>query len=212
MLQFRLQYFGSFTLLLPLCVLAQDLCSRYPTRRRWIAPSLACGVGLAYLPSLGAANAVYPAGGDFQYELLRPVYQPLHDICAKAPGIVLAEHGDGHYIRYHSDCSVMANNFILTPQHEQKIGETDVLLGGSVASLLTRAPYVRYLLVRRSDNVLLPPGQGCYPQCVENRGLTQQLLIDAPPFPPQVRLIHELWMMNGSRREPLARLFEIIKP
>ncbi len=35
---------------------------------------------------------------------------------------------DGHYIRFHTDCSVIANNFLVTPQHEQKYMEASRLL------------------------------------------------------------------------------------
>lgn len=210
MLQFRLHYFGSFALSLPLCLLVQDLSAQRPTGRRWLVPLAAGGMGLACLPSLAAVTTSYPLGGDFQYELTRQIYPALHAQCARAPGIVLAEHGDGHYIRYHSDCSVMANNFILTAQHQQKVLETESLLASSLATVRERAPAVRYLLLRRGDNLMLPVGQSCYPQCAENQGLRQALLIDGPPFPPGVRLLAQLWWRNGERTEPLARLFEVL--
>jgi hypothetical protein len=209
LLQFRLHYFGSFALYLPLCLLVQDVIERSPTKGRWLVPLFAGAVGLACWPSLAAVTTVYPLGADFQYALTRSIYQPLHELCSRAPGIVLAEHGDGHYIRYHTDCAVMANNFILTPQHQRKVLETQALLDSSLATVRSRAPDVRYLLLRRGDNVMLPVAQSCFPHCVENQGLRQELLIDGPPFPPGVRLIAQIWWQNGQRQEPLARLFEV---
>jgi len=48
----------------------------------------------------------------------------------------------------------------------------------------------------------------CFPQCPANAGLRHELL-EGNPVAPNLRLLGEVAFEKGSRREPLARLFEI---
>ena len=41
----------------------------------------------------------------------------------------------GHYIRYYTECSVMADNFLLTAQHMQKVDEAQRLFSLPAAEL-----------------------------------------------------------------------------
>jgi hypothetical protein len=201
--QYRLEYFGSFALILPWCLLFDDLASATPSpRARQLG--LAAAIVAAILPGLQNLRAVPPLGGDLQYMLTRPIYPALKAACAARPGVILAEPGDGHYIRFHTECSVIANNFILTPQHVQKIRQTGELLAAPLSDVLARAPYVRYVYVRRVDNVL-DDVRGCGVGCPENRGLRMELLSGAPPA--RLRLLMEVRMPDS---QPLARLFEVI--
>jgi len=218
--QIRFEYFGSFALYLPWCLLANDLQRRSQVARR-IAP-LALGILLllTYLPSVSTIRPRSPLGTDNLYVFTRPIYPVLHKACAARPGIVLAEYNEGHFITYHSDCSVIADGFILTRQHQEKVLQAHELLGLSLNQLLEKAPYVRYILVRRADAFLAPGGKRCWPECPENVGLRQELLVDAPPYPAQVKLLSEASLRRmkgadadaGELREPFARLFEIVHP
>ena len=67
----------------------------------------------------------------------------------------------------------------------------------------------------------LPPTVSAVGQnCPENVGLRQELLVDAPPYPAQVKLLSEASLRvmkktdadEGEQREPFARLFEIVRP
>jgi hypothetical protein len=149
-----------------------------------------------------------PLASDFQYHLTRGVYPALKAACAARPGVVLADYVDGHYIRFHSECSVISDMFILTRQHEEKIRESEALLAGSFAELLERAPYVRYIYVRRADNVL-DDARGCGVACPENRGLRMELLARDAPHPGRLRLLIDLRLQAGTGSQPLARIFEI---
>jgi hypothetical protein len=202
--QYRLEYFGSFALILPLCLLFDDLRRAAAGSSRAGSLGLGAAIVAATLPGLLQLRVVDPLGSDLQYMLTRAVYPALKTACAAHPGVVLAEHGDGHYIRFHSECSVIADNFILTPQHVQKIRESEVLLSGSLAEVRARAPYVRYVLVRRGENVL-DDVRGCGLGCPENRGLRMELLSKEPPA--RLRLLHEVRLPDS---QPLARLFEIL--
>jgi hypothetical protein len=46
---------------------------------------------------------------------------------------------EGHFITYHSDCSVIADGFILTRQHQEKVLQAHELLGLSLNQLLEKA-------------------------------------------------------------------------
>jgi len=154
-----------------------------------------------------------PIGGDASYMLTRSMYPALHTACAQRPGVVLASFNEGHYITYHSDCSVIADGFILTRQHQQKVLEVRRLLQSNLDEVLTEAPYVRYIYVRRADDILAVGSSRCYPKCPENAGLRQQLLVDGPPFPPQLKLLAEKKLQIGENVEvePYARLFEVVR-
>jgi hypothetical protein len=206
--QFRLEYFGSFALFLPWLVIVTAALDRYPHRRRQLY-TLSFTIALvAYLPSLNAARANLPPGNDINYFLLRDIYPVLHEACQAESGVVLAEPGDGHYIIYHSACAVISNNFILTPQHERKVVESKALLTASLDSVLRNAPWLRYIYVRRADNIYDYPG--CYPACDENAGLRSELLSRQLPADHRLRLLYEKRIQRGDRDEPMARLFKII--
>jgi|KBSMisStandDraft_5_1062788.scaffolds.fasta_scaffold02446_12 hypothetical protein len=209
---FRFHYFGSFALILPLCRLIDDarelrpeLFASWP--RRIALGAIAVVPLLACLPHLLYA---YPLGDSAQYNLMRPVYAALGAACRKSPGVVLAESNDGHPIRFHTECSVIADNFITTPQHVAKVALSETLLAGSASEVMRDAPYVRYILVRRADDVL-DADRRCGMQCPENAGLRRELLLAAEP-PKGLRLLNEFQVRRGDRVEPYARLFEVLPP
>lgn len=207
---FRLHYFGTFALILPLCLLIDDVrrghLVRFLQGKRvlWLEGLTV----VLLLPSLLGLFQRHPIGTDYQYMLIRPIYPLLEAACRDAPGVVLAEHGDGHPIRYHSECSVIADNFITTPQHVEKIRLSEELLREPLAVVLQRAPYVRYILVRRADN-LLDDAYRCGVDCPENAGLRRELMVLEPATQGPLKLLAEIRYQRGNQVEPLARLFEI---
>lgn len=205
--QFRLQYFGSFTLYLAWCVVAQRWISSHPEQARKIATMMVATAALSYIVPLRALNETHPAGGSIDYMVTHEVYPVLREVCAKAPGVVLAELGDGHHITYHSSCSVTANMFIMTPQHQRKVLENNALFRASVDEVLTRAPYLRYILVRRADNIF--DTKSCYPQCPQNVGLRHELLSASALHSSRVSLLFEKRIDRGNMQEPLLRLFAV---
>ena len=96
------------------------------------------------IPALPADTS--PATDNFRG--LRPILEDLQKACATDPGIVLADNDAGHYIRYYTQCSVIANNFLLTRQHEEKIRQIDYLTSLPASALPGVAPFVRYILLR----------------------------------------------------------------
>ncbi len=206
--QARLAYFGGFVLWLAPCVLFAHYT---PPRHRRAALVLFAALMLAaQVPGLLRLNVQLTPGGDISYQLLRGIYLELGTRCEQAPGIVLTEHDSGHYITFHSACSVLADNFILTPQHERKLVLVEQLMGGSVAQLLRDAPYVRYLLVQRADDPTRAQRSSCWPHCAAHVGLRHELMEVRTPFPPRLKLLAEQLIVRNGVKEPLARLFEIL--
>jgi hypothetical protein len=207
--QYRLNYFGSWVSYLPLCLVFDTLRSRWSTRGPLTVGAAALLWVAALAPAVAELRRPLPAGGDFDYALTQSIYPTLASACDARPGIVLADHNDGHYISYHSRCAVMADNFILTPQHEEKIREVNALLRLPLVEVLRRAPsQLRYIYVRRDDNIY---ASDCGRRtCLENAGLRQELLFGPPPDPTLLRLIGEInFKRSPSGTEPLARLYEV---
>lgn len=147
--QLRMHYFGSFVLYLPWLLLAQASIERWPERRKLVMLSVSLLFLLAYWPAGRYQLALpMPLAGDANFRALRPILEDLRKACAQDPGIVLADNDAGHFIRYYTDCSVIANNFLLTRQHEQKIKQIDYLTSVPANAFPGVAPYVRYILIR----------------------------------------------------------------
>jgi hypothetical protein len=147
--QLRLHYFGTFVLYLPLLTVVQWGLQRWPQRQRPIVLGVSLAFLLAYwMPARATLTAVGEPAGDGTFRVLRPILEDLRKACAQDPGIVLADNDAGHYIRYYTDCSVVANNFLLTPQHAQKIRQMDYLTSLPANAFPGAAPFVRYILLR----------------------------------------------------------------
>ena len=80
----------------------------------------------------GAERLVRVAVSDFHSRCVQA--------CAEDPGVVLADTNAGHYIRYFTDCSVIANNFLLTEQQFQKADEVYRLFALPHEQLTRQAP------------------------------------------------------------------------
>ena len=147
--QFRLHPFGSWAMLVGSALILQYGLSR--TR----LPVLAgVAIGLAVVAVAIQPAMKYrlfqdrPPGLTRDYAIVRPLFPSLADACAENAGAVLSYNDDGHYVRYHTDCSVMTNNFLMTPLHERKIREADTLLQMTPQQFLAAEPGIDYLFVR----------------------------------------------------------------
>lgn len=149
MIQVRLGSLGVVFLYLPLLLLAQ----RATATRRWdgrrVAGVMALLIVLAYLPTF-----MFQLGGrripamDQNYSSSRFVLSALAKACATEPGVVLASPGDGHLVRFFTECAVVSNNFRLTQTDQRKIADSLRLIGQPAAVLQAEAPYVKYVLAR----------------------------------------------------------------
>jgi hypothetical protein len=148
--QFRLHYFGSFAVLLGWAVLLNEKFTF--AQRKPMLTTLAgmLIVVLGFYPGIDEKiSSRYALGLDPAYQDLFGLFGPLKDSCATDPGTVFTDNNFGHYIHYHTDCSVIANNFLMTPLHEEKIREMQALMVLSPEEFLEAAPAdVRYIFAR----------------------------------------------------------------
>ena len=155
--------------------------------------------------------ASHDLGFDVDYEVAVELFDALGAACDKAPGVALASNNFGHPVRYHSACSVIANNFLLTPQHEDKIRELQHAWSLSPEALLESRPDIRYVLVVLSDLYLYTETGLRQPTLAElaqsNPPLAIALTLD-PDLPEAYELIAERPLDDG-RKYAAARLFRI---
>jgi hypothetical protein len=173
---------------------------------------------LLYTPGFKRIFERKALANDVYYQITRAIYPALADACDHIPGTVLAEPFDGHYIRYHSRCSVIANPFLVTPLNEAKFLEERRLLDLPAARLQAQAPYVKYVFVRRKNifytqadgsRVTMPEGNPNDPDPLLVREL---LATPAAQLPPHFRLIKELYFSKDEHTLPYARLFALDGP
>lgn len=206
LLQFRLHYFGAIFLYLPLLYLADRTTG--PRRKAAIGGAVAL-LALAQVPALATLRMPPPPGGSADYALTRAMFGPIHEACRRAPGVLLADANDGHYLRFHADCPTIASNLLLSARDSAKARQAEELMRATVATVRREAPYVRYLYVRRNDNFY---ASECGVACPENRGLRQALLGDTLPPEPGLRLLAELRLPVAKGRTAVVARFFALAP
>jgi len=210
--QHRFHYFGSLAMYLPILVWADRRYER-TGRMVWVMAAAAL-LAAAYYPNVrhGLAGGLQ-LGNDVYYKMTRLAMPALADACSKDPGIVLARNNEGHFIRYHTDCSVIANNFLLTEQHFEAIRRVDALFGMTPEQLLASGFPVDYVFVRARGIVLIredgsiglvPPEEAT----IVSDTLTDHLLWgDVVRVPPEFQMIAEVKVPGGSYQ--YARIWKI---
>jgi hypothetical protein len=154
LMQFRFHYYGSLGLYLPLLLWVHSSATE-----RWRTPLVVAAfalIAVLYYPAVRhGLTGGRQLGNDVYYLMTRMALVPLADACKKDPGIVLARNNDGHYIRYHTECSVIANNFLLTEQQFDAARRVDALFQMTPAQLVASSFPVKYVLVRARGIVLV---------------------------------------------------------
>jgi asparagine N-glycosylation enzyme membrane subunit Stt3 len=212
--QFRLHPFGSWVLFLGGMLLVDELRARFDTSYLIASAASILILAIAFQPALRSQLFfIYSAGGTRDYAAARFLFPSLAAACSSHGGTVLSYSDDGHYIRYHTDCSVLTNNFLMTPLHEKKILEGSVLLEMTPEQFIQFAPDVRYIFVRMYGVYDLKP-TGWQPALVGDVIARNSLLFVALTFsqtvPDGFRLIAEA-RVDDDRDFAYARVFEVIR-
>ena len=213
--QIRLQYFGSFALLIGLPLLLQHYL---PAMRSHELVATFVALIIVFIAWQKPLNDQLFAGQnlsfDIEYELGVDLFPVLADACANTPGIALATNNMGHPVRYHSECSVIANNFLLTTQHEEKIRELNALWAMQPDELALKRPDVRFVLVILSDVYLKTDSGLREPTMRELASVNPRLamsLVFNENLPESFELLAERRLDDG-RDFAFARLFRINPP
>lgn len=219
MMQVRMHYFGTFALFLPWIIVAQEIGERRPElhKRSLLITSLILLLAYAQVIRYQLV-APLPRAGDTGFAPLYPVFEPLRRACAEDPGVVLADTNSGHYIRYFTNCSVIANNFLLTKQQFDKADEVDRLFALPPEELPKKAPFVKYVLTRAGDIGTKSNGEFQYRFFGPYKpGLSQKLLLTPlDSIPPGYELLYRVTMTkrraNSERtvEVPYARLYKVV--
>jgi hypothetical protein len=206
--QFRFYYFGLFALIAGTFLIIDLLRSS----RGWHRGAVFVGafglLALAYQPALQQRLfTIFAISADPDYETAIALYFKLGEVCAEDPGLVLASNNEGNAILFHSDCSVVANNFFLDASDQEKIDRIAGLMTSSPANLLAVEPPIRYLFLRRG-NFSVPTDDG--PRVDTRNRIVSEILLAASP-PPGFELLTTVYTKDRPDAEPEihARLYRL---
>ncbi|MGB5579794.1 MAG: hypothetical protein WBM68_04465 [Woeseia sp.] len=214
--QYRLNYFGLPFLLIGPAYLLHTSTWVGSQKRLYVAFASMLVFAVMFQPPLrGPLFVTYPLGGDHIYAQTYSLLKPLREHCKQKPGVVAAASQFGHYIRFHSDCSVIANNFLLTPLHFAKVAEVNSLFHMTPQELRAARPDVRYVLAFLSDAYEMRDGQvrfKAFDDIAErNPALILGLFFAETPA-TGFNGIGEVSVDTGAgQKVVLARLYEIVR-
>ncbi len=204
--QFRFYYFGLFALITGCLVAVQPLIARFAAHRGLIVVGLFAALLIAYQPPLRhKLFDVYALGAAPLYERARPIFLELAQRCSDMPGLVLANQHDGNYLLFHTDCSVVANTFMLTQEDEARIDEIRELMRLTPAALRTSRPDIRYVVLRIADFIVERDGR--YELDPDARLATALLMNPQPP--EGFELVQTITLENNGEARLYAKAFAI---
>jgi len=217
LMQMRLNYFGLAFLLSAPFFYAEKIWPAAGRKRALIALAATVVLAVAFQPPLsGGLFKKYPLAGDHLYHSIRPLLPVLQDECKKQPGVVIANRHFGHPIRFHTSCSVIANNFLLTPQHSHKVMVADYLFTLDPKQVARQAPDARYILAYLNDAYEQRDGLTVLKNLDDVAARNPQLirtLFFAQQLPANVELLKEI-EIESQDGVPIviAGLYRLVKP
>jgi hypothetical protein len=206
--QFRFHYYGLFALIAGTLLILDELRKRYSWHAGLVFVVCFAALVLAYQPALRERLfIVYAPGSSPEYAAAIPIFLDLSEACAEDPGVVLASNDDGSAILFHTECSVIANNFILRPADERKIAEIDELMRLPPQQIRSTRPDIKYLLVRAKDFSTEVDG---VETLSERSAIARDLFLAEQPSAgfTLIRSIRRAYE-EGAGSFPYARLFKI---
>ncbi len=213
LMQYRMHPFGFWALLIAPALLLDELARRKDLRVAYLGVPALAVVALAYQPTLRHQFFKYPFAGAAQYyDTSRQLYPRLAEECEVDPGIVLSYTDEGHHIRYHTECTVIANNFLLTPQHGEKVLEARRLLDMTPEEFLEADHEVKYIFLRLYG-VYRDTKDGQEPTPLEDITVNNSKLfihlVGREEVPEGFELLKEM-RLQDERDVPYARLFRVV--
>jgi len=206
MMQFRFNYFGQFSLIVGSLLAAQRLSERLHWQPVLVFVGLLASLLVAYQPPLRQhLFAVYALGAAPLYERARPLFLELAERCEQEPGVILAHENDGNYLLFHTECSVISNNFMLTQKDERKIEQIGSMMRLSPEALREYQPDVKYLLLRVQNFIVVRDGKI---EIDSNSPLGSALLSDSD-LPEGFELIRTIWLEQNGQPVIYAKAFAV---
>jgi len=178
--QLRLHYFGYFALISGTLLVVDELRMRFAWHRGGVFVATFAALVLAFQPALRERLfVVYAPSSDPEYAAAFPLFLELEKLCAENPGTVLSNTDYGSPILFHTECSVIANNFILRSEDAAHIDEIGRLMQLPPADIRAERSDIKYLLLRAADYSVERDG---IPHLVAESPIAKQLFMD--PRPP----------------------------
>lgn len=208
--QMRLHHFGYFALVTGVLLVLDDLRARLHWHRGLLFVGVFGALVLAFQPALRERLFIhYAPSADPEYASALPLFLELNTLCADDPGTVLASNDDGSAILFHSECSVIANNFVLRNEDKAHIDEVSRLMRLTPAQIRTERPDVKYLLLRVRDFSVFRDNVA---HLVADSPVAKQLLIDttAPPGFVLIKTIRRRLDEEGPAGT-YAKLFKVVQ-
>lgn len=206
--QFRFYYYGLFALITSGLVAVDELRRRHGWHSGAVLAGALLAVLVLYQPALrDRLFIVYAPASSPEYANARPLFAVLAERCAEKPGIVLADSDDGNPLIFHTDCSVIANNFIMRADDDAKIAEIDRLMRSTPEALLEHEPPIDYLLLRAKDFSVMRDGKEVI---ADSSPIARALLMSDTP-PAGFELLREV-AYDDEDASVYARLFELRRP
>ena len=203
--QMRFHYFGSFILYTPLALFFQN-SSRLVSAKNIRFLIFMLLILLAYsLP----AKTLFKAQPKSQlFEATYWASSELRKQCDNDTGIILAPAEVGHYLRYFTNCSIIANSFIMDPKDFKFLRKTKQLLDMNSQQLYSYQEDIKYLFLFREDNIYmnLPDKEV---DSINSR-LTKELIF-SDVFPDNYKLLYEIKVDIKNKQYVFARAFKIIR-
>jgi hypothetical protein len=214
-LQFRFGVFGLANLLITPLLALRALAVRRPHWSKALTAAAVVLFAAAYYPTQNIWTPRWMLGGSRSYGIIRGVFEPLRQACAKNPGVVLGEMDIGHWVRYHTACSVIGDAFLLTAQHQAKLLEGNALLAMTPQQFLAAPTRVDYILVHHGVWMpfILEPGKPESPNLqhylADMSALERTLLGPYESLPKGFEL---MWEKRTPGGQIYARLFAVRRP
>jgi hypothetical protein len=211
-MQYRFGVFGLLPMLLTPVMFAKELIAARPGWRRYVAVLMPVMFIGAFAPTKNAWSTKLVLANHLSYDNIHSAWPRFAELCRERPGLALADVEAGHWIRYHTDCSVIADVFLLTPQHLAKVDENTHLLEMTPKKLLTERKDIRYVLV--FHGVLIRNGKdgGEYPVLEALRQdmlpMERELLGPETAIPPQFK---KRWEVRSPKGQIYSRLYEVVR-
>jgi hypothetical protein len=187
--QLRLHYFGYFGLVAGTLLIVDELRSRFAWHRAGTFVATFAALVLAFQPALRERLfVIYAPSSDPEYAAAFPLFLELEKLCAANPGTVFSSPDDGNAILFHTECGVIANNFILRSEDEAHMDEVRRLMLLQGAEIRGSRPDVKYLLLRARDYGIGPAGGQ---PLVAGTPIAKQFFVDPAP-PPGFTMVREI--------------------
>lgn len=208
--QYRLHYFGTLALIGGALLLLQELSERQRWRRGLAVVAALAAILIAWQPPLNDRLFIfYAPAADDGYAYARDIYRALEPLCESDPGLVLASSDDGSPILFHTECSVISNNFIMRPQDEVALNQIFDLMQSNPGAIVEHEPHIKYVFLRAIDFAM--PSQFDGAINVDPRSAVGSQLLGTGSLPAGFESIHSVYrgLQPGDPVYLFARLLKI---